>query len=157
MAYSSFSESFLNGIIKEGVKVKVDKKNLKLLANIELFKKECLKRKIYPLAENNYGVGFLPHWYQKYGFIYNLNTFEALHLMRKDTSIGITFEQLLQAEKKQIQIIRKARHNLACLIRLKQRLGLPGPIQKITTGCGYGLWDYPVVVSQEEIDEILKY
>lgn len=157
MIEETLGDRFSHALIGEGIVVKINKKNQKLLSNIEFFQKECLKRGM-KMDEENYGVIFFPRWDRKYGFVYKMSCngcldFTPYNIRPK----GFTFEQFIEANKKQLPVIKKARHNLACLIRLRNKLKLPGPIQKCATDFSKGLGHYLVVVSQEEIDDILKY
>lgn len=154
----SVSARFSHALIADGIVVKINKRNLKLLSKIEIFKRECEKREISLANAKECKVFFYPRWDVKYGFVYKMRSCEAESSFSFDRmKQGFTFEELIQAVKEKIPEIKRARHNLACLIRLKNKLGLPGPIQKIVKDYDKGWGDYLKVLPQEEIDSILKY
>lgn len=135
---------------------RIDPNDKKLAAKIEKFKIQCRKRRFIENEDKSYGVHFRPEWDEDYGFTYIIWSHMPYVFQERHYH---DFDDLIEGEKKQIKFIKKARHNLAVLIRLKEKMKIPGPIQELKE-----LYDENnisrrtyVPLTQEEIDKILKY
>lgn len=133
----------------------VDQNDKKLVKKICNFEKQCEKRTFQDWNGKSYGVSFWPEWDMDRGFSFRISSY-APYVHQE---VGYhNFDSLIEGEKKQIMFIRKARHSLACLIRLKNKMKIPGPIQELRDMLVGDIMKATYVpLTQEEIDDILKY
>lgn len=141
-------------------KLKINKKDADLMARIETFRSEC--RKINSLYDykTNFGITIIFNWEDDIGFIYIVTTTGVY------CSLGVeetrkTLDDFLEGLKKQAAMFKKAKKDLAKLIRLKNKLKLPGPVSLGTFGHKCDGIELPGIyfhkLTQEEIGHILKY
>lgn len=146
----------LEAFFKDGTVVPTDPNDKKLQAKINKFKKYCDKYYVDDWVDGHlnkkcFGVLFRPLWDEKYGFTFQFEYDPPFYGEGHHT-----IDEALNAFKQQAKILKKHRHNLAILIRLKQRFQLPGPIQEIRERDDKVGYRY-IPLPQEEIDHILKY
>lgn len=151
-------EVILSAFFKDGTLVPVDLDDKVLQAKIKSFRRQCDKYYVTCWIEDEInepclGIEFMPQWEDKYGFTFQFMYHEPYFSSRRGHH---TTDEWIEGFKQQIKMVKKARHNLAKLIRLKERLKLPGPIQEIRDRSDQVGFRY-FVLTQEEIDEILKY
>lgn len=133
-----------------------DQNDKKLIKKLKSFKNQCEKREFIEWKQKkSYGVSFTPEWDNERGFTFDISSSEPYTF--QETGYH-NFDSLIAGEKKQIEFIKKARHSLACLIRLKNKMQIPGPIQELRNlPAGENVLSVYVPLTQEEIDDILKY
>lgn len=140
-------------------KLKINKKDADLLERIKKFCDECRRITLSTYDEDDiHGISYDFTWEEQIGFCYTVHTVGVFALLYEKDS-NKNFNDYLNELKVQASIIKRRRKDLAKLIRLKNRLKLPGPVS-------HGMFTadenfkHCIVFhehTQEEIDEILKH
>lgn len=149
----------IDSIPRHGEEVNFDLKIPENKKKVDRFNAEAEKLFLDGWKQYNYGVRFRPRWDEKYGFVFWLSVDSAFTFQDDDKTR--TFIEKFDIIHKQIQILKKARKYLARLIRLKEKLGLPGavkediPKHRDLGDDGEGTYYTPI--SQEMLDDILKH
>lgn len=145
----------------DGTLVEIDLNDEELLKKITFFRKECKKRSWNGSNRGYYGVTGMFAWNRRFGFTCDISLHVPYRFPIYHPRKGIKHIKLddwFAAFDLQRKVLEKVRKNMAYLIRLKNELGLPGPVQYEQSANGSKGWGtYFFELSQEEIDEILKY